>query len=257
MPFDPTHSELKRPVLYCLVFAIAVGVLWAFPVFWYRGAGKEAHLFWLAEQTKVPGWVFKDIPVAKSAEALLVADHTLNGEFTSEDGFRMVRVFSAKHYGGNEKAVYLLVHPPDLCWVMAGWKNESLEPMYLDCSVEGTTIRYERRLFAIGERKELVYFGALVDGKPLSYRLNQFLNWKGSGSDWWRVAQDRSGKMWDSFVHRTAFGGPQQFLRISTPVVGDDLAEADERLRSFLPQWLVVVDYQKEREAWLRAKPAR
>ena len=99
MSNEAAKSAVPRAALLTsLLFAIAVGVLWAFPVFWYRGAGKEGPFFWLAEQTKVPRWVFKDIPVAKSAEVLFVADHTLNGEFTSEDGFRMVRVFSAKHY---------------------------------------------------------------------------------------------------------------------------------------------------------------
>lgn len=280
MPFDPAHRELKRPVLYCLVFAIAVGVLWAFSGFWYRGAGKEAQFVWLAEQTKVPGWVFKDVPIAKAAEAILVADRMVNGEFVSGDATRVIRVFSAKRYLQKENEIGLFSHTPDRCWTGAGWEIQLIEPEFVECQIHGLAMRFERRLFVHDQVKELVYFGAIVGGKALPYRLDQYLaaNLKKTGqtkgdseSTVLRLGSSRMwGWTWDSFVHRTAFGGPQQFLRISTPVVGnpseiaggisrgkDDLAEADERLRSFLPQWLVKVDYQKEHEAWLRAKAAR
>ncbi len=59
---------------------------------------------------------------------------------------------------------------------------------------------------------------------------------------------------WDAFVNRTAFGGPQQFIRISTPVIGNDLASADKLLREFLPQWLERGDYEGEFAAWKAAK---
>jgi hypothetical protein len=85
------------------------------------------------------------------------------------------------------------------------------------------------------------------------------------------------GWTWDSFVHRTAFGGPQQFIRISTPVSSPGglaarwnreldstgqpqaaqtkaLANADERLRNFLPRWLLPVDYDQEYHAWQASK---
>ena len=125
----------------------------------------------------------------------------------------------------------------------------------MECQIHGLAMRFERRLFVHDQVKELVYFGAIVGGKALPYRLDQYLaaNVKkteqtrgDSESTVLRLGSSRMwGWTWDSFVHRTAFGGPQQFVRISTPVVGDDLAEADERLRSFLPQWLVVVKGEK------------
>jgi len=55
---------------------------------------------------------------------------------------------------------------------------------------------------------------------------------------------------WDAFRNRTAFGGPQQFIRISTPVAGDDLSASDNLLQSFLPQWLKQTNYQQELERW-------
>ena len=197
----------------------------------------------------------------------------VNGEFVSGDATRVIRVFSAKRYLQNENEIGLFSHTPDRCWTGAGWQIQLIEPAFVECQIHGLAMRFERRLFVHDQVKELVYFGAIVGGKALPYRLDQYLaanlkkteQTKGdSESAVLRLGSSRMwGWTWDSFVHRTAFGGPQQFLRISTPVVGntseiaggisrgkDDLAEADERLRSFLPQWLVVVDYQKEYGEW-------
>jgi hypothetical protein len=57
-----------------------------------------------------------------------------------------------------------------------------------------------------------------------------------------------------SFSNRTANDGQLHFFRISTPVVGDDLASADKLLQSFLPQWLQRGDYQKEFREWKAAR---
>lgn len=62
------------------------------------------------------------------------------------------------------------------------------------------------------------------------------------------------GWTWASFLNRTAFGGPQQFIRISTPVTDNNLESADQLLQAFLPLWLVRGDYQGEVAAWKAAK---
>jgi hypothetical protein len=41
----------------------------------------------------------------------------------------------------------------------------------------------------------------------------------------------------ESFLSRRPLLGPKQFLRISTPLDGAE-ADADQRLRQFLPLWL-------------------
>jgi hypothetical protein len=247
-----------------MLFAIAVGVLWAFPAFWYRGAGTEAQFVWLAEQTNVPGWDFKDVPIAKAAEAVLVGDRMANGEFFSGDATRVIHVFSAKRYLQKENEIGLFSHTPDRCWTGTGWEIELIEPEFVECQIHDLAMRFERRLFVRDAVKELVYFGAIVGGKALPYRLDQHLaanlkkTKKTKGDSESTLLRLRSSRLWgwtwDSFVHRTAFGGPQQFIRISTPVAGTDLASADERLRSFLPQWLVNVDYEKEYGEWMAAR---
>jgi hypothetical protein len=260
-----TKSAVPRGALWTgLLFASAVGVLWAFPAFWYQGAGKDAEFFWLAEQTHVPGWVFKDVPIAKATEAVLVGDRMMNGEFISGDASRVIRVFSAKRYLQKENEIGLFSHTPDRCWTSAGWKIQLIEPESVECQVHGLTMRFERRLFVHDEGGELVYFGAIAGGKTLPYRLDQYLaanlkkteKTKGdSESTLLRLGSSRMwGWTWDAFVHRTALGGPQQFIRVSTPVAGNDLASADERLRSFLPQWLVRVDYEQEYGEWKAAR---
>src|SRR6266478_4037731 len=211
MPFDPAHRELKRPVLYCLVFAIALAVLWAFPTFWYRRAGKEAQLVWLAEQTNVPGWIFKDIPIAKAAEAVLVGDRMANGEFFSGDAARVIRVFSAKRYLQKENEIGLFSHTPDRCWTSVGWKIQLIEPEFVECRIHGLPVSFERRLFVHDERKELVYFGAIAGGKALPYRLDQHLaanlkkTEKTKGDSESTFLRLRSSRLWgwtlDAFVH--------------------------------------------------------
>lgn len=271
---EPAKSSApRRALLTGGVFALAIGALWAFPVFWYRGVGKEASFVWLAEQTNVTGWVFKEVPIAKAAEAVLVGDRMANGEFVSGDASRVIRVFSAKRYLQKENEIGLFSHTPDRCWTGAGWKIELIGPEFVDCQIHGVAMRFERRLFVHDAARELVYFGAIVGGEALPYRLDQYLaanltktasTKRDSESTLLRLKSSRVwGWTWDAFVNRTAFGGPQQFIRVSTPwnsgqnstVQGPgEIAEADERLRSFLPQWLVPVNYEKEYGAWKAAR---
>ncbi|MBI5387443.1 MAG: exosortase-associated EpsI family protein [Verrucomicrobia bacterium] len=247
--------------LTACLFALAVGSLWAFPSFWYSKAAAQGEFVWLGEGKSMESFQFHEIPVSKSAESILVADRTVSGEFVSGPGSKTVRVFLAKRYVGDRNQESLLRHTPDACWAGAGWKMEAAEPPIMDCVVHGMTLRCERRLFEARGQREIVYFGALVGGRPVGFRLDHYLN---AGR---KLAQDRSGSLtrwlqetrywgmaWDSFTNRTAFDGPQQFIRISTPVQGNDLAAADKLLQAFLPQWLHSVDYQKEYEEWQRAK---
>ncbi|HEY9175911.1 MAG TPA: hypothetical protein VI136_26825 [Verrucomicrobiae bacterium] len=266
----------RAAILAVLLFAVTVGVLWAFPAYWYRGAAKDAQFLWLSEQTNVAGWTFKDIPIGEAAEAVLVGDRSVNGEFSSGDAARVIRVFSIKRYLQKENEIGLFSHTPDRCWTGAGWKIELIKPESLECQIHGLAVRFERRLFVHEEMKELVYFGAIAGGKALPYRLDQYLTASLERTEKAKRDQEttlfrlRSGRMWgwtwDSFVHRTAFGGPQQFIRISTPVGGsvgflrsaapthDELRQADKRLQDFLPRWLLPVDYTQEYNEWKASK---
>src|SRR5439155_12715621 len=107
------------------------------------------------------GWQFNDLPVSKDVEAQLLADRTVNGEFTSRNSSQVIRVFSSKRYSIQAVAVSLLTHTPDICWAGAGWKKEFVEPQFVDCSIRGLRIRFERRLFIAAAQRELVYFGAM------------------------------------------------------------------------------------------------
>ena len=49
----------------------------------------------------------------------------------------------------------------------------------------------------------------------------------------------------ESFAKRARLAGPQQLIRISTPVE-ESLEDADRRLLEFFEQWLTVVDYEEE-----------
>jgi len=170
----PVGSRPFRSLILPVVVAAVVAFLWAFPSFWYTNSATEKEFVWLGESTNVAGWKFNEVPVSKLAESLLVSDHTVNGDYKSSDESKIVRVFSAKRYQGNRDQESLLRHTPDGCWVGAGWKMLSLEPQFMDCLVHGLIIRFERRLFEAGGQRELVYFGALMGGKPLTFRLDHY-----------------------------------------------------------------------------------
>jgi hypothetical protein len=250
----------KAILITLAVFSATVGVLWTFPLLWYAEGKPADHSYaWFAEQSEIPGWKFERVPVGRTAEAILVADRIVNGEFSHPDG-RTIQVYAAKRYLEKENEIGLFSHTPDRCWTAIGWKIESAEPAFIECTVHGVQMLFERRVFTAGNQRRLVYFGALVGGKALPYRIDQYftagLNRKeniegDSGATWQRLMQPRLWSWaWESFLNRTPLNGPQEFVRVSTSVLQDDVAEADQLLRQFLPLWLTPAHYASELAAW-------
>lgn len=236
-----------------------VGILWGFPTVWYTKADAQLGHYWLTEQTNLAGCTFHELPVSKAAEAILVADRLVSGEFRWGDG-KLVRVFSAKRYVESQNEIGLFVHTPDRCWTESGWKMEPIQPEFRPLTVHGIPLVFERRVFATGTQRELVYFAGLVGGQPLPYRLDHNLSVGMKHA--LKMAKDETGttlrasdrrfwrRVWDSFTARRRLIGPKQFIRVSTPVVGDEVAKADALLEEFLPRWLQPVAFEKEIEAW-------
>jgi hypothetical protein len=254
--------------LWAAGFAALVVALWAFPRVWYTRSGQQAKPVWLTERTNLVGWAYRRIPVTESAERLLVADRTVSGEFVGDDQQQAVRVFSAKRYTAKPHDIGLFVHTPDRCWTQGGWKFEPIVPDKIELTVQGMPLVFERRLFVAGEQRELVYFGGLVAGQPLPYRLDHNLS-VGMRLAIDKATQDHGGqgaalrasdklfwqRVWDAFKARRQILGPKQFIRVSTSVTGADLEAGDRLLQSFLETWLVPEDYQAELQAWLTQKP--
>lgn len=252
---------MPRKVLFLVGgFSLLVLGLWAFPAFWYRPPNVDAEYFaWLEEQTNVPGWRFSSTPVGKAAESILVADRLFNGEFSRSDG-AIVQAYGAKRYIEKENEIGLFSHTPDRCWTAIGWSIEPASPDHIETEIHGLHMILERRIFTARDKRQLVYFGAVVGGKALPYRLDQYMSaasqpsyvGKGDTSGTWRrLAQTRLwGWAWESFVNRTPLAGPQQFIRISTPISGVDSTAADRMLKEFLPQWLKPVRYRAEFDFW-------
>jgi hypothetical protein len=132
--------------------------------------------------------------------------------------------------------------------------------------VHGVKMTFERRVFVGGGQKELVYFGGLVGGQPLPYRLDHNLSVgmrfasteavKGKSRGFLSRAVDQRlwGRVWDGFASRRQLLGPKQFIRLSTPLPGGDAGAADQLLRNFLESWLEPVDYESELAAWTARK---
>jgi len=167
--------------------------------------------------------------VSQTAEAVLAADKNVSGEFEN-DNQAVVRVFSAKRYSERESEFDMFSHTPDRCWTSVGWKLEQATPEFVDLTLHGIRLKLERRIFASGTHRELVYFGALVGGQPLPYRLDPHLSIGLKRGE--KSLAGIFGKMlgaidarflswpWKSFVNRRPLNGPKQFIRVSTPVFG-------------------------------------
>lgn len=241
-----------------LLLAASVVALWSFPKFWYAKRSSD-RVYWYAERENIPGWTYTPIPVAKAAEAVLVGDRMVNGDFTAPDR-TVLRVFSAKRYHEKANEIGLFMHTPDRCWIQAGWKLEPAEPEVVEVDLHGVRIPLERRIFVGGGQRELVYFAGLVSGEPLPYRLDHHLSVakrfqvkeRSDNTGAAVRASDRQywNRLWDSFTNRRQLLGPKHFFRISTPILGEDLGAADQRLKSFLPAWLPPVDYATEENEW-------
>ena len=243
-------------------------LLWVFPTFWFTRSEAEVESVWLTPRKELPGWDFGAETVTKAEESALVADALFSGAYTNQTNGLVIRVFSAKRYTESARDIGLFVHTPDRCWTQGGWKLEPTEPTHVEVEVQGLKIVFERRVFVSGPHRELVYFGGLVGGQPLPYRLDHNysvalkyqvkragaeVDTRGAGARafdalFWR-------RIWDGFVARRPLLGPKQFLRVSTGIPGTNIAAADQALVDFLKIWLEPVDFQKELEAW-QAKQA-
>src|SRR5688572_7589148 len=171
-------SSLARPKRIfgaALLLALAILSVWSFPRFWYSKTDALQGYFWLAEHHQIPGWQYKELPVSQAAEAVLAADRIVSGEF-QKGGQAVVRVFSAKRYSERESEFDMFSHTPDRCWTSVGWKLEPTSPEFVELTLQGIPLKLERRIFANGTHRELVYFGALVGGQPLPYRLDPHLS---------------------------------------------------------------------------------
>lgn len=254
----------KRAWLYVTVLSAVVLGLWSFPSFWYNRTGDARAKLWLHERDRIAGWNFTEIPVEERAEKLLVADALFSGVFTNQTDGRVVQVFSAKRYSDKPDEIGLFMHTPDRCWTDAGWDLSPVSPSVVQVKVNGVEMLFERRLFVGGGKRELVYFGGMVGGQPVPYRLDHNLpiglkramrvaakgaesGVRAADTTFWR-------RIWQGFVDRNPLLGPKQFVRLSTACPREDLSEGDRVLQEFLGRWLEPSDYQAELQAWM-AKP--
>jgi hypothetical protein len=240
--------------------------LWVFPFLWYRGSDRNQSYVWLKESNQIAGWKHRDMPIAEAAENALAADQVICGEYTQEGGGGRVTVFSAKRFSERSNDIGLFVHTPDRCWTQAGWKHEPLEQDHVELDIHGVRMVFERRVFVAGggTQRELVYFGGLVGGQPLPYRLDHNLSVgqrfaRGPGKDKTGTALRASDRLlwtrlWNSFMSRRGLLGPKQFVRLSTSIGSGDPTAGDRLLVQMLGRWLTPVDYQAEMRTWQERK---
>ena len=236
-----------------IFLALGLVVVWLFPEVWYVDNTTRPDFRWFGENTNAPGYTYSVLGLDKTAEAILVADRLQAGEFRTADGTR-ISVYSAKRYSRKENEIGLFSHTPDRCWTIAGWEIETTNPDCVEFDLHNVPILFERRIYRHGTHRELVYFGALIGGKPLPYRIDQYYaagrDTQGQGDAQATFKRLRQGRLWswawESFVKRTPLAGPQQFIRVSTSLDSASPQQADEQLRRVLPLWLNLTNYAAE-----------
>jgi hypothetical protein len=273
MPNDPVMPSVgptrqisatpKSAGVGVLIISLAILTVWFFPKNWYNQYDARANRFWLTAQTNIAGWQYTPIPIDKSAEKVLVADALTNGEYKNPQG-AMIRVFLAKRYVENNDEIGLFVHTPDRCWTEAGWHIEPASAEFAEVPVAGLQMPMERRVFTTASQRELVYFGGLVGGQPLPYRLDHNLsvgmkhqlrqNLDKTGSSLRAGDKRLWTRVWDAFKSRRPLLGPKEFIRVSIPVKDGNLEAADRLLQEFMGRWLQPVDYQDELNRWKTVK---
>jgi hypothetical protein len=246
------------------VGSLVVLCLWLFPNYWYTGKGAIGQRVWLAERSTLEGWSGEEFPVAKSAEAVLVADRLVSYGFKRANG-DAVLAFSAKRYDQHENDIGLFVHTPDRCWTESGWMLEPSMPDTIVVNVHGVMMTFERRIFNRNGYRELVYFGGLIGGVPCPFRLDH--NMSVGMKHALREGHDKTStttraidtlfwrRVWDSFLSKSDLRGPKQFVRVSTPIRPSAPEAADPLLQQFLTLWLQPTDYDNELAAWTAEKP--
>lgn len=231
-----------------LVIASLILVIWVFPKVWYTRMESSQVSQWWVPVTQINGWNSQRSDRCPGGAIVGRGPTDGSGVHAIRASREPVRVLSARRNREDPREIGLFVHTPDRCWVQAGWTLVPTHPDLVQVDLQGCSIGFERRLFRIGDRFELVYFTGLVAGQTLPYRLDHNLSVS------LRVlaegAEDRTHganrwndsllwrRVWDSFLSRRPLLGPKQFLRVSTPVVAGRESEGDERLRRFLREGL-------------------
>ena len=248
------------------VFSGTILVCWIFPKLWYSRTAVDQAPVWCRIKTQTGDWSFDSIPINKSAEAVLVADEMLNGEFHHRIS-GVVRVFIANRRKEDSNEIGLFVHTPDRCWTEAGWRIERSQPDQVEMPMGAMKIPFERRIFCCKSERELVYFAGFVGGQPLPYRLDHNL---GVGQRF-QAGQpgERTGtalrlsslrlwrRAWEAFLSRRELLGPKQFIRLSTPIEGMNSEAAERTLRGFITECLEAGDNANQVASDARSKPER
>jgi hypothetical protein len=260
-PAAAARPQPRAPVLprRALVFAGALTLIlaafWVLPRVWYTARPSDGPTVWLAEVTNAPGWTFTPQAIGESAESVLAADALFYGEYSRPSG-ELIRLFTAKRFRENPHEIGLFVHTPDRCWTEAGWRIQPVAPDLVTVNLGRLEIPVERRLFTHSSGgNELVYFFGLVGGRPLPYRLDhnlgvgQRLRLAGADGDAAAGTRLRATdnvlwtRVWESFWSRRPLLGPKEFVRISTPVFGNDIGRADALLQGALDEVIVPRPY--------------
>ncbi len=208
----------KLVLFFCAVVLAAAGV--AIPL---GSRAKGGRSFpgnletLLPESASLPDWQVSRRPVAETPEMQRAISELLNfdegGLWEFKRGNLRVSVYLAYWAPGKMSQRSIAGHTPDVCWVGAGWRNESAAMRTIEVGGHDRFIPLEQRIFRQDPSlEEHVVFAHFVGGQAVTYAV-------GRGPPWYAWVDDllRLGfaQREEQFFVRVSSNRPaDEFLRV-------------------------------------------
>jgi hypothetical protein len=228
-----------------VVLACVIAFLWIPFDIYPRVLNKSKNSNWYQPCGASSTWSVSVIDDDKLVKSQLNADWYFYRQYISKTNDQeVVRFFSTAQSRSDLRDLRILQHPPDFCWVLSGWSNETDDETRTQVETPLGNVWFERRIFNHLNKSELVYFTAFVGSTPLFNGKNRYFpitsEGKSSGQNstffswlnWFnRIMPEGSWKI--SEIHKSDVR-QTQFVRVSAPILGGRVSEADMRIRRFL-----------------------
>jgi hypothetical protein len=136
----------------------------------------------LPESTTLQGWQVARRPVADTPEMQRAISELLNfdegGLWEFQRGNFRVSVYLAYWSPGKMSQRSISGHTPDVCWVEAGWRNESASIRTIEVQANDLLIPLEQRIFRQDPAvEEHVVFAHFVGGQAVKYAVGRGPPW--------------------------------------------------------------------------------
>jgi hypothetical protein len=202
----------------------------------------------LRTSSELTGFRFHQVPLGKTVYEILATTNLLNGHFFDSSSNRY-SVFHAVWEPGSISASNAFGHPPELCWVGAGFERLSLgQPSQTNLAISGQNIPFQCRVLrhpALGT-PELVLWTACMGGDWYGFDLGSNIetSHEKAGINAYLKKYRRRFLNQFTIINRmglnvSSLNARKQFIRLSQPVT-IDWQTSLASLEGFAQRWLDI-----------------